>query len=656
MCKLIFQITFSALFLSIIVTCDTYEFPESPYPRVEIRRVHVQEKGVIFEAGIIQTVDKPIINHGFVWGLRENLFINTDDNIQLGELSAKGSFEYELESGLYEDSTYYVRAFIATDTHLFYGTTVSFNSKGSNLPTISSFSPSEGTWGDTVILKGKYFSSVIKNNKVEFGTQPAKILSSTDSTIISIVPDEIPDKTIPISLTVTGYKTQSTTNFQLVTPAVASVSPQAGTFGDVVTLTGSNFSARVSSNIVKFNEHVAEVVQATKTELKVKVPFAISAKENVITVVTNLQSSNASEKFNILPPSISVLSTDKAFIGATLQVYGDNFNPTVAGNTITLGGVDASVVSASKSLIVFAIPEGIYKSRSFHIEVKAAEQTAYSPGELTLQDPWLKKADIPHGRFGRSGAVAFAIDGVGYVGLGGGEVGNNFWKYDPQENLWTEVAEFPGGERWGASSFVIDKIAYVGLGNSNDFWKYDPSANQWSRVADFPYSTQRTVGLSSNGKGYIVSSQETENFYEYDPLTDSWTKREDYPGVHLPYVYPDAGLQLNDKLYIYSSDNSTGPNQFYQYDPGTNIWTEKAQVNDYGFSRGVAAFAVDGHGYVRGESFLSKYNPTANTWQNYIEGDPGQRAHSLAFVINGKVYVGAGESRNDMWEFDPAFE
>src|SRR5687768_16815252 len=127
MYKAIFRIIICTVFLSVIVRCDTYEFPESPYPRVDTQPVvNISEKGVTFQAEIIHLTDKPIIDHGFVWGPRENLFISVDDKIRLGQLSAKSLFEYELESGLYDDSTYYVRAFVSTDTHLIYGTTVSF--------------------------------------------------------------------------------------------------------------------------------------------------------------------------------------------------------------------------------------------------------------------------------------------------------------------------------------------------------------------------------------------------------------------------------------------------------------------------------------------------------------------------------------------------
>jgi N-acetylneuraminic acid mutarotase len=343
-------------------------------------------------------------------------------------------------------------------------------------------------------------------------------------------------------------------------------------------------------------------------------------------------------------------------MGTTVQINGDNFNPTITGNTVLLGETPATVLSATRNLISIQIPEGIYRFRSFSISITVAEQTAYSSEVFTLQDAWIRKADVPNGQFGRYGATAFSINGMGYVGLGNGGVGNKFWRYNPSENSWTEVAPFPGGERAEAVSFVIGEYAYVGLGGSNDFWRFDPASNNWSSIVDFPYA-QFGVGLSANGKGYIITQDETQNFWEYDPTADKWSQKIDFPGVSLPYVYPDAGFVIDENLYLYTSDNSTGPNQFYKYEFSTDSWIPRADVEDIGFSFGVTGFAINGKGYIRGGLFMYKYDPLSDSWITNLEGAPGERALSIAFVINEKAYFGTSfYGAFDLWEFDPDFE
>lgn len=57
----------------------------------------------------------------------------------------------------------------------------------------------------------------------------------------------------------------------------------------------------------------------------------------------------------------------------------------------------------------------------------------------------------------RSNAVAFEISGFGYLGTGfdGTSRMNDFWKYDPNTNGWTQRADFPGPARSEAIGFSI---------------------------------------------------------------------------------------------------------------------------------------------------------------------------------------------------------
>jgi N-acetylneuraminic acid mutarotase len=82
----------------------------------------------------------------------------------------------------------------------------------------------------------------------------------------------------------------------------------------------------------------------------------------------------------------------------------------------------------------------------------------------------------------RSNAVAFVINGYGYVGTGyKSGVQSNFWKYDPSTDLWEEVTGFEGYARQDAISFVYENKGYVGTGKNasysfDDFWVFDPAA------------------------------------------------------------------------------------------------------------------------------------------------------------------------------------
>ena len=77
----------------------------------------------------------------------------------------------------------------------------------------------------------------------------------------------------------------------------------------------------------------------------------------------------------------------------------------------------------------------------------------------------------------------------------------------------------PQGSNPNASVFIY-----------NDLYRYDPSNDSWQIMSQFP-SQGRVAGtqFSYQGKGYVLSGDGdnhyplgTSEFWEYDPITDSW--------------------------------------------------------------------------------------------------------------------------------------
>ena len=121
-----------------------------------------------------------------------------------------------------------------------------------------------------------------------------------------------------------------------------------------------------------------------------------------------------------------------------------------------------------------------------------------------LLNSWTQKANYPGGidESGNSGtqgvyfATAFSIGTKAYVS--GGKMGSDFygtdlWEYDQGTDVWTRLADFPGGDRYQMSSFSVDGNGYVGMGIDHDlfrkdWWKYDPTLNSWTQTTSLPGS------------------------------------------------------------------------------------------------------------------------------------------------------------------------
>lgn len=660
MLKLIYKTFASLIAILVLTTCDNYEFPKSPYPRIEtLSVVNISETGVTFKGNIIQFGEKEITDHGFVWGLDENLSIKNEDKIQLGVASGLGNFEADVKSGLYEGETYFVRAFVATEDYFIYGEALKFTSMGSTPPLIKSFTPNEGTWGDTITVKGNYFSALSKNNVVEFDNIESTIVASNDSTIICIVPDNIEALLVSINVQVTGNIGEASTKFQLTVPQIDEYTPTSGTFLDEVIIKGSNFGA-LNTHLVTIGGHHAEVVAFSRTSLKVKIPLEVDLKTNQIKLVLNKKTATAAIPFTVLPPTITEVSKLEGLIGDEVEIIGDNFNTRLLGNLVLFGESQATVLSASRHSLKVKLTNGFYPQRISTIKVTVAEQTTIAGTSFKLLDPWLKKALTPFAAFSNKG---FAIDNKGYF-----LAGPNFYSYDPLTNNWTQKATFPGESRFDAITFAASGHGYSGAGNIgccggdpvlSDFWRYSPSNDVWTQRNDVPSGSLGIDGTSSGSKGYTVQGFGPTQISEYNPDLDTWTNVGEILDANFtgyPH-FPHSIFTMEDRIFVFFRDSynyTSADNYLYEFNVFTGKWIMRAAY----FDESSVGFSINGTGYIAGFQNIHEYNLEMNTITfNKIPLANNYWGMEYLFIVNDKAYFLGSWSNNhyELWEFDPAF-
>ena len=206
-------------------------------------------------------------------------------------------------------------------------------------------------------------------------------------------------------------------------------------------------------------------------------------------------------------------------------------------------------------------------------------------------DTWIQKANLPTN--GRDHPAMIAIGNKIYMGCGSDDNGNlgDWWEYDVLNNVWTQKTGIPGNERHHPFYFGIDNYAYVGFGHGsmpgpgsnplsnsyiyNDFYRYDPSNDAWTQLSDFP-SEARVAGtqFSYNGKGYILSGDgddhgplDSGEFWEYDPLTDTWIQLPSHPGGA---IWAPGNFVIGCDVYFllgqnWNSSPATDPISVYKY-------------------------------------------------------------------------------------------
>jgi hypothetical protein len=256
-----------------------------------------------------------------------------------------------------------------------------------------------------------------------------------------------------------------------------------------------------------------------------------------------------------------------------------------------------------------------------------------------------------------------------------------------QNGDWAAEAELNGPARSEAVSFVINNFAYVGTGwdglttRYSDFWKYDPVNNIWSQVVSMPADAvprSSAVAFAANNKGYVGTGFDgfhyLADFWEYDPVLGDWTRKSDYAGGA---CYEAVAFGIQDIGYVGTGfDGAFASKDFYSYDPAKDVWT---YVGFSGNKRyGAVTFVYNNKGYlVTGinngvlQSDFWVFDPSSSSgkWAelrhitNYSSDsyDDGYttitRWDGCAFVEGNQAYISTGQSDvyiTYTWEYDIA--
>ncbi|MCM2392740.1 RHS repeat-associated core domain-containing protein [Streptomyces albipurpureus] len=141
--------------------------------------------------------------------------------------------------------------------------------------------------------------------------------------------------------------------------AVLSLVPLRAAVGAIVTLSGTGFSVTAASNTITFGTTTAEVVDASATRLRVKVP-ADAAAGNVSVTVGGV-TAQSTESFTLAPsgPTVASFTPASGTVDTPVVVSGTGFAPGVTDNVVRFGGgIVAEVVTRTVTALTVKVPPG----------------------------------------------------------------------------------------------------------------------------------------------------------------------------------------------------------------------------------------------------------------------------------------------------------
>jgi hypothetical protein len=175
------------------------------------------------------------------------------------------------------------------------GTTQLFN--GACSQTITSFSPTSGPVGTTVLITGTNFPASGACD-VYFGATKATtgLVNGTGTQITTVVPVGAVTGQVRAFCGATGAAAASTNFTVTAVPSITSFTPTSGTVGTVVTITGANFTGATA---VKFN-NVAATTFTVNSATQITATVPVGATTGKISVTTSAGTGTSTTDFTVI--------------------------------------------------------------------------------------------------------------------------------------------------------------------------------------------------------------------------------------------------------------------------------------------------------------------------------------------------------------------
>jgi sugar lactone lactonase YvrE len=140
------------------------------------------------------------------------------------------------------------------------------------------------------------------------------------------------------------------------TPTISSVDVTEGTFNATVVITGANFSATSSDDLVYFNAVQATVISATATQLTVTVPQ--NAGTGTITI--KIKGVGATGPVFTYLQALTITSLDivQGGFNTTITITGTGFSTIPSHDQVFFNNKAATVISATATQVVATVPVG----------------------------------------------------------------------------------------------------------------------------------------------------------------------------------------------------------------------------------------------------------------------------------------------------------
>jgi YD repeat-containing protein len=250
-------------------------------------------------------------------------------------------------------------------------------------PTVTAVQPAKGrtAGGDTVTISGTNFGTA-SDTTVTFGSASATISAITATTITVLTPPNTAG-TVDVTVTTAVGSAKRTGGFTyLDPPAITLVTPSRGKLagGDGISISGSNFDD-ATTTVKVGGKPATNVIVVSPALVRATTPAGAAGAATVTVSTAGGTASLTGGFIYVPPPAIASFNPASGAAGSVVTITGQNFEPAATNDAVTIGGVLATVTSASTTQLIATVPLNAITGR---ITVTTAGGTAISATDFIV--------------------------------------------------------------------------------------------------------------------------------------------------------------------------------------------------------------------------------------------------------------------------------
>lgn len=595
----------------------------------------INSDGGVTLTGQINNVEIPIA-YGFIISREETgTFFENARETKIRTGVTNGEFSIDFKSNLGRGIRYSYGAFAIKNGKNIYGKEKVFISNGSATPIISSIVPEKAHLGDTINIKGLYFSN---NPTIKINERIIYPIIGNDTLIKCIVSnrfdnfedDELPTLNIEITSATSNYLSYDD-KLLLHTPRIDSIVPYEVSRSDTITIYGDHFSESNFGNRIYIDGSLYtqnSLLSSSRKEIKL-IKRVFKSFEPVIKINSQAQNVTFYNKIKRKLPKIKGYSKNKLKFGDKLVVYGEDFPIKEYYSSDDLKFEidnkrilyletyrDSLVIDIRKSGFNFDFNMEELRISLFENEVSFREeltidenilrvlfqQSFFNSGIINGQsysmhysDPVARKfnTDSNHFEVVKNNAIDRQISSTNNIAFGNSsiyflnQIDNKIHKYNVTDHTVELITLFPEDLKGNGIVFeVINDNLFVGLGRSYEeeiaygsLWSYSLNEDKWTKRKENLEKTTKfsskynTIRFVFNDKIFFGGVLGND-LWEYNTVTNEYVRKNDLP-IDFPYksirIKPYV---IGNKAYIGYGGNT------YIYNTTNDTWSSKKDLED----------------------------------------------------------------------------